>query len=715
LGEVLRRLVPGLVVAAAAGRLAFANEAPPHRVDFERDVRPILAQRCFECHGPDTQESGLRLDRRQSLLKGGKSGLPAVVPGKGSESRLLRVVQGRDPKVSMPPDGPRLTKIQIGILAAWIEQGAPWTAAEATSSATATPDAVSPGEVFWSLRPVAAVGVPAVDDARSAHAANPVDAFIAQQLAPSGLAPSPPADRRSLIRRLWLNVLGLPPAPEEIDDFVRNDDPLAWSRLVDRALASPHLGERWARHWLDVVRFAETDGFETNVERPNAYRYRDYVIGALNDDLPYDRFVFEQIAGDQDGADAATGFLVGGPCDRVKSPDIVLTRMQRQDELADMINTTGTAFLGLTLGCAKCHNHKFDPISQRDFYAVQAVFSGVKHGERPIAGTQAKVYAGQFEQPEPVHRLFRGDPLAPRELVGPGTVAALGAVEIAPGATDRQRRAALAAWIARRENPLTARVIVNRLWHYHFGRGIVDTPSDFGKNGGRPTHPALLDWLAGELVRSGWSLKHVHRLILTSSTYRQSAAPRREALKIDAASRLLWRFPPRRLEAEPIRDSMLAAAGTLDRRMGGPGYSVFKPNTNNVRVYEPKEHFGRPEWRRMVYMTKVRMEQDAVFGTFDCPDAGLIAPRRTQSTTALQALALLHSRFANQQAELAAARAEREAGTQADAALRRAFELALGRSPDDVEQAAASRLVKAHGLAALCRALFNSNEFLFLP
>jgi len=305
--------------------------------------------------------------------------------------------------------------------------------------------------------------------------------------------------------------------------------------------------------------------------------------------------------------------------------------------------------------------------------------------------------------------------MSPRELVEPGGVAVLGRLEIPETAPEQHRRIRLAAWIARAQNPLTARVIVNRLWHYHFGRGIVETPSDFGHNGGRPSHPELLDWLAGELIRSGWSLKHVQRLILTSNTYRQSSVPRADGLRVDAGARLLWRFPPRRLEAEAIRDSMLAASGVLDERMAGPGFSAFQPNDNYVRVYRPKEQFGPAEWRRMVYMLKVRMEQDAVFGAFDCPDAGLIAPRRTQSTTALQALNLFNSRFAIQQAELLALRTEREVGSRADRQIRRAFELALGRPPDAVEAAAAQRLIAAHGQPALCRALFNTNEFLFLP
>jgi hypothetical protein len=904
------------------------STSPAAPISFQRDVRPILTAHCVECHGPDTQESGLRVDRRADLLKGGKSGRPAIEPRRSAGSRLLQLVSGSDKKLTMPPDGARLSAAEVETLRKWIDEGATFDEAKAEAG---------PSADFWSFKPVHAGLPPAIKEG-SHFADNPIDAFVAAKLQWAGLQPSPPADRRTLIRRLYLDVLGLPPSPEEVTRFCSDENPLAWNRLVDQVLASPHSGERWARHWLDVVRFAETDGFETNVERPHAYPYRDYLIEAFNDDKPYDRLVFEQLAGDSVGEDAATGFLVGGPCDKVKSPDPVLTRMQRQDELTDIINTTGTTFLGLTLGCAKCHNHKFDPIPQRDFYAVQAVFAGVQHGERsldavdepqrarrrtqivaeiaqtsralrslglrppvdprrndelfPTVRTRrvrftiratndgsepcldelqvfakvpngslenvalassgakvavssvfpgssfhkrehlndglfgnerswisnergqgwatiefphdcavsqitwgrdrsgayrdrlatdylieaetadgswkrvassvdrlpaesahsaidsflgrltpkraqqaalllaeltrlreerdstsltAKIYAGVFVQPDTVHRLYRGDPGSPREAVSPGAIAAVSPLDIPSATPERERRIALAKWITRPQNPLTARVMVNRLWHYHFGRGIVETPSDFGHNGGRPSHPELLDWLARELVRSGWSLKHVHRLILTSHTYQQSSAPRADGLKIDASARLLWRFPPRRLEAEAIRDSMLAASGVLDERMGGPGFSPFRPNTNYVRVYLPKEDFGPPEWRRMVYMSKVRMEQDSVFGAFDCPDAGLIAPRRTQSTTAVQALGLFNSRFTEQQAELLARRCQREAGDEIAPRVRRAFELAFGRPPDEFEERAAMPLVSRHGLTSLCRALFNANEFLFIP
>ena len=911
--------------------------AAPRDVDFARDVRPLFASRCDACHGPKKQESGFRLDVRDVVFEGGDFGEPAIVKGNSAQSPLIRYVAGVDEDTVMPPEGPRLSDEQVGLLRAWIDQGAVWPDKLAGS---AEPEKLTTD--FWSFQPLQRVAPPVVDDHGWSRGA--IDRFIFARLSKAGLHPSPEADRRSLMRRLFFDVHGLPPTPEEIEAFVADQRPDAYERLVDRTLASPHYGERWARHWLDVVRFAETTGFETNTPRPNAYYYRDYVIRAMNEDKPYDQFVFEQLAGDAVGEDAATGFLVGGAWDAVKSPDVSLTLMQRQNELADMINATGTAFLGLTLGCAKCHNHKFDPILQKDYYSIEAIFAGVQHAERPLrtpeykarkahadeiarrmaalseklepwkaalrppvspernvepfpplqarwvrfvvtrtnngtepcldelevfaAGTadtaepmnvalaaagaktrssgdlpghaihklehvndgrygnehswisntagkgwieielpeprlidrvvwgrdrnkryrdrlavdyqvevallpdawqivassddrlppEAKdderlhynleavppedkgrveatfrellalkaefkrlsapppmVYAGRFEQPPVTHRLYRGDPMQKREAVVPDVLSVIGTLDLGQKTPEQQRRKALARWIANKENPLTARVMANRLWQGHFGTGIVDTPSDFGRNGGRPSHAKLLDWLAGELIRGGWSMKHLHRLILTSSTYRQASRPDPAGLKVDAGSRLLWRFPPRRLEAETIRDTILQTAGVLNLRMGGPGFSAFESNDNYVHVYKPRETFDADGWRRMIYMTKVRMEQDAVFGAFDCPDAGQVCPKRGRSTTAIQALNLLNSRFVVRQADFFARRVRREAGSTTEDQVQRVFRLALGRAATADEAAAAQSLVKAHGLSSLCRVLFNANEFLFVP
>jgi len=898
-------------------------------VDYVRDIQPILVQHCVKCHGIDKDRGGLRLQTRDLILAGGDSGA-IIVPGKSGESLLIQRVAHPDKRERMPKDAAPLSPEQFALLKNWIDQGA-----------TGPTSKIDDGKKsHWAFQPVQKRPLPSVHN--KAWPRNPIDAFILAGLERAKLAPSKEADRATLIRRLKIDLLGLPPTPEETDAFTKDADPLAYEKLVDKYLASPHFGERWARHWLDAVRFAESDGFETNQPRANAWPYRDYVIRAFNDDKPYDRFILEQIAGDQLGVDVATGFLVGGAYDRVKSPDINLTLMQRGDELHDMINTTGATFLGLTVGCARCHNHKFDPISQLDYYGMRAVFAGVQHGERPIAsstdparaerakdlrrqladldrallaaepiadpnaksprrapvsalrnierfeptmakfvrftilatnsvepcideleifaaikeptnvalgakltssgnypnsvihklkhindgkygnshswisnsvgagwvqfelaksetieriewardregkfadrlalkyrievalepgawrtvvssddrapqGTKpnagplakllaqradlerelraleptATAYVGRFGPPEPTHRLHRGDPMQKREAVAPtalshfgGKLAFLpsplgrGAGGEGKSPSDAERRMALAKWIADPKHPLTARVLVNRLWHHHFGDGIVSTPSDFGLNGGKPSHPELLDWLANEFTSSPnpWSMKRIHRLIVLSSTYRQSSIANPAGLAQDAGTRLLWRYPPRRLEAEPLRDAYLFVSGKLDLRMGGPGFDLFEPNTNYVKVYNPKKDFGPAEWRRMIYQSKWRMQLDDVFGSFDCPDAGQIAPKRNVSTTPLQALNLMNSRFVLQQAKFFAERVEREAvGDEAQVA--RAFRLAFQREPSANEQMAALRLMREHGLSALCRALFNANEFLFV-
>jgi hypothetical protein len=823
-----------------------------------------------------------------------------------------------------------------------------------SAPAPGTPDA-SPTAVHWAFQPVKRPPVPhpapapeSSEPARNLSPAHPIDAFIGAQLTRNGLKPSPPADRTTLIRRLYLVMLGLPPSPEEAAAFLADSQPRAFERLVDRVLDDPRYGERWGRHWLDVIRFAESNGFETNRERPNAWRFRDYVIAAFNQDKPYHRFVREQLAGDALGVDVATGFLVGGPVDIVGSPDIVLTTQQRADELDDMVATTGTAFLGLTLGCARCHTHKFDPIQHQEYYSLAALFSGVKHGDRPLPlpperkaalaeidaristlerqlarfipppasasnaptsagknlrppvnaarneevlepvtarflrftildsagepcldelevwsglknvalatngtratasgtlpgyeihklehlndgrpgndrswisseagrgwvqleftqperidrvvwgrdregrfkdrlatryrieaaaevgtwktvassddreplpGTSSKpsapiyqfesappadaeqgrrwlaeletvrkeksalakmdsVYAGNFSQPGPTHRLHRGDPMQKREVVTPGTLELFRPLSLPADAPEQERRVRLADWITDPANPLTARVIVNRLWQHQFGVGLVSTPNDFGRNGSAPSHPELLDWLASELMDRGWSLKAIQRQILTSATWQQSSAPDPAALAVDANSRLLWRFPPRRLEAEAIRDGILAVSGSLSRSAGGPSFFLHHVDRENVYHYHPKEDFGPDEARRMVYAFKVRMEQDGIFGAFDCPDGSLVTPKRSVSTTPLQALNLFNSKFILAQSDTMAERLRTEAGEDTSAQVHRAWHLAFNRSPNRTESAEAIAFARAEGLPAFCRAVLNANEFLFIP
>jgi len=926
-----------IVSALAAQPAPNTSQLPPptaQSVDFDRDIRPIFQARCLECHGPTKQKGGFRLDDRDAALKGGENHSPAIHPGKSAESPLIKFVAGLAPDTRMPPKGEALSSEQISLLRAWIDQGATWPQSSSKTKRS-----------HWSFQPVTRPALPSLAGNPLPNL-TPIDAFLASKLTEHKLSFSPPADRTTLIRRLYLVMHGLPPEPAEVERFVHDPHPEAYAHLVERVLASPHTGERWARHWLDVARYADSNGFETNRERKNAYPYRDYVIHALNTDKPYDQFVREQIAGDALGSDLATGFLVAGAYDIVKSPDINLTLMQRQDELADIINTTGTAFLGLTLGCARCHDHKFDPISQKDYYALQAVFAGVQFAERPLKKTlrleeqreldslqtqktQAEIrlntlkhkaasgnstpsssplkpalnaalnveefsplitrsvrftildsggaepcldelevydpkgtnvaaaalgskastsgtlpghaihklehihdglvgnskswisntrdggwvqidfpepktiqrivwsrdreerfrdrlpvryriealspsnawkqiacsedhaphkpgqndalaflaalpeteaqearelvqslkslstrinqiahgnsaWLGSFSQPQPTKRLYRGDPSQEREVVPPGAPAALGSLGLDSNTPEQKRRVDFAQWLANRDNPLTARVMVNRIWQHIFGIGIVDTPSDFGANGTTPVHPALLDWLSSEFIQSGWSVKHVQRLLLLSHAFRQSSAPRTDHLAADADARWLWRFPPRRLEAESIRDGMLATSGALDKRMGGPGFHLQKVEQDNVYRYFPKEAFGPPEFRRMIYLARIRQEQDSVFGSFDCPSGNQVMPRRPRSNTPLQALNLFNSTFVLQQASLLSHRLQREVGSAVDQQVRRAFQLTHGRTPDGFELNQSIDFIQHEGLEAFCRALYNTSEFLFV-
>ena len=529
----------------------------------------------------------------------------------------------------------------------------------------------------------------------------------------------PPADRRAWLRRVSFDLVGLPPTPEEMDAFLADTRPGAYERVVDRLLASPRYGERWAQHWLDVVRYADTHGFEVNTPRENAWPYRDYVIRAFNEDLPYDRFIREQLAGDASGVPEATGFLVTAAAllPGQIGKDDASKRLARQDELAEMLINIGGTFLGLSIGCARCHNHKFDPISMRDYYALEAFVSGVRYGDRPLVSSkspQPKVFAAVSTTPEAVYLLHRGDPEQPREQLAPAIPSLFGTRQLDPTTSDVERRQQLADWIADPHHPLTARVMVNRIWQGHFGIGLVETSNDFGHSGTRPTHPELLDWLASEFIDCGFSVKHMHRLIVLSDTYRQSSSIRPKAADRDADVRLLWRYPSRRLEAEAIRDSMLYVSGQLNLEMGGPGFDLFRTR-GGLSGFPPIESFQADGWRRLIYAHKVRMERDIVFGAFDCPDAGRSTDRRRQSTTPIQALNLFNSRFTIDTARAFAARLKREVPDDLQGQVRRAYRLALGRFPDREEMADALPVVQEHGLTTLCRALFNCNEFLFIP
>jgi len=585
------------------------------------------------------------------------------------------------------------------------------------------------GPDWWSLQPVKRPRPPSVRDATGLR--NPIDAFVRAALEKQGLSPAPPTDRATLIRRATLDLLGLPPTPSEIDAFVNDPSPDAYEKLIDRLLASPRYGERWGRHWLDVVRFGESQGYERDKPRDHAWRYRDYVIQAFNADKPYDRFVREQIAGDVIGpanADGivATGFLVCGPWDEVghEQQGALMRRRVREEELEDMIAAVGQTFLGLTVNCARCHNHKFDPIPQRDYYRVKAALEGVRPGDRPLprGGT---AYAVNPVKPEPTYVLRRGDVEKPDEEVTAGALSAVKALNpdlgLTTNASDADRRRKLADWIASARNPLTARVLVNRLWQYHFGRGIVASPSDFGLNGERPSHPELLDWLASEFVASpgrqpgeAWSVKHVQRLILLSATYRQSARPNPQAAAVDADNRLLWRFAPHRLEAEAVRDAMLTVSGQLNPMMGGPSYRPFKIEVFNSTFYDLLDEATPEMQRRTVYRMSIDSAKNPLLDAFDCPDPSVKAPRRAVTTTPLQALGLMNNAFVLRQARSFGERVAREGGDNPAARVALACRLALGREPTSAEKERAVGHVRENGVESLCWVLLNASEFLYV-
>jgi len=912
------------LVALGFVTLTVNSHAAP--IDFVRDIRPIFKTHCYDCHSGENRKSGLRLDVKSAGMKGGDNHGPDIVPGKPGESPLVRFLTTANEEEIMPPKGGPLSAAEIALITRWVAEGAIW------------PDGVDevtlkdPAD-HWSFKPLLA-----------ATASASIDSFIDAKLAEHGLRRSPPAAPANLLRRLSIDLTGLPPEAV-IGAIADHRSPITdedWASLVDEMLASPHYGERWAQHWLDVVRYADTHGFEVNTERLHAFPYRDYVIDAFNADLPYDRFIREQVAGDTLGADAATGFLVTSS---VLLPgqigkDAPSMRLARQDSLDEIVTNIGQTFLGLSVGCARCHDHKFDPISARDYYGMQAFVAGVEYADRelrtpaaiaakgeseamsrevaaidrrllgfvPLAGSgatramvsprqnlerfapvkakrvrftvlatnqlepcldefeifgesgenlalasrgvavrssgdiivaerhhlkylndgrygnsrswmgnaekgswveielpdettidrvlwsrdrneqfkdrlatryrlevagadgtwkavadasdrrpyrqgadekndfsteglsapeaaeaqalrqkrdrlerEAKVkdfailaFAGKFRTPDEIRLLRRGDPEQPEEAVPPMVPAALGGLVLDLSTPEQQRRLALADWIARPDHPLTARVMANRIWLGHFGNGLVASPNDFGNNGMPPSHPELLDWLATEFIRSGWSVKHLHRLIVMSETYRQASMANPAAADVDADNRLLWRFPTRRVEAEVLRDSILAVSGRLNPKRHGRGFDLFDKR-GGLSGFNPVESPTGEGLRRIIYAHKVRREPEAVFGAFDCPDAGQAVGQRRESTTPIQALNLFNSRFILEQAEAFADRVEKEAGSDPDARVRHAFRLALHREPEPEELAEVSAVVGEYGLDVLARALFNSNEFVFLP
>ena len=979
--------------------------------DFGRDVAPLLVSRCLECHHGESPEGGLRLEHAEGLAAGGDSGA-VVVAGEPEESLLWQRVAADE----MPPKTP-LTDHEKQVLARWIASGGTWTGGALDPLATTTDSRA--GRDWWSLQPLREPVAPVEHDAdaNSASPTHAIDAFVRAKLSAAGLRPAPEADPRTLLRRLSFDLVGLPPTPEQLAAFSADPSEDAYLALVDALLASPAYGERWGRHWLDVVRYGESDGFERNFQREHAWPYRDWVIDALNRDMPYREFVRQQLIGDQltpglEGA-AAAGFWVAGVHNTVVGGSERMKKLARQDEIEEVLGTLGQTFVGLTFNCARCHDHKFDPISQREYYQLASSISGLGHGERTIvlpdeqetlatlekklrtlreqlsafdaaARERALTARGNAETPRPMppqalarwefeeslqdsvgslhgtavgnarledgalvldgesfvatpplgrdlqektleawvqvssldqaggaaisvetldgitfdaivfgereprrwmigsnsflrsesfagpdedvavdrpvhvaivfhadgviecyrdgipygqpvqpgpaqafeagkaevlfglrHRpgggnrflagrilqaalydraldadeidravasgsdhvsqqellavltnteresretltaaigeleaartaqaaratvqvytlspgggetvqlLSRGDPELPGETVAPGVTAALSALDhdfdLAPDAAEAERRAKLADWITRDDNPLFFRVIVNRIWHHHFGTGIVDTPSDLGFNGGRPSHPELLDFLAVQFREHGQSLKWLHREIVTSATYRQASHPAAcdpRGPATDAGNRLLWKGPVRRLEAELLRDSMLAVAGVLKQHSGGPGFKDVSITLNNgTTYYEPLDVDSDALFYRTVYRFSPRGDRPALLEAFDCPDPSATAPKRSVTTTPLQSLSLLNNAFVLRLAERFAERTVREAGPEVESQIDRAWALAVGRPPSDEERRLSEALVNDHGLAALCRGLFNTTEFVVI-
>jgi hypothetical protein len=750
---------------SAVNVAALLPPAADRKVDFVTDVQPILRARCFECHAEGNEEGGLNLGVKSRALEGGDHG-PVIAAGHSAASRIIHLVAGLEKDRLMPPaDSPPLTKDDIGILRAWIDQGAKWPAGHDV------PDPrLQQARTHWAFLPLRAVEPPAVQD--ESWVRTPIDRFILALLESKGLAPSPRAESRTLLRRLAFDVTGLPPSlvlslsasHDAASASEEAEEAKAGEEVVDKLLASRHYGERWGRHWLDVARYADSDGYESDEDRPHAYQYRDFVIRALNDDLPADTFLRWQLAGDEiepnnPRAVAATGFLTAAAISILPPTHLEEERLRnRYNELDDILSTIGTGMLGLTLGCARCHNHKYDAISSREYYRLLASLHG---GDRqivklPQSGSDALVFQDQGGEPRTTWLFSRGDFYDRDQPVQLGFLDVLMRGQTTEdywtaARRDPQRegttfqRKALADWVTDVEHgagALAARVIVNRVWQHHFGEGLARTVSDFGVRSEEPTHPELLEWLANDFVSNGWKLKRLHKLILTSAVYQQGTGHRRQATEdsphsVDPNNRLLWYKPPLRLEAEVLRDAMLAAAGTLNLEPFGPAFKPPIPaeamvarNTKSPYPTDAKDDLGTR--RRSVYMFHKRVVPYPLLQVFDRPDAQQACGRRDQTTVAPQALSLLNDAFVRTRAVEMADRLIGECSDEASLA-NRAFELALFRPPTDSERTAAIEFVKsqtdrrqardagkvaaevrAAAVADFCQALFSTNEFLYI-
>ncbi len=680
-----------------------ASQAADTGPRFEQSIAPIFNNQCLECHNATEKAGGLDLTTRAGLMAGGNSG-EAVISGNADESLLIqRVVDGEMPPKKQGKPRP-LSGKDVEQLRKWIIGGVSWPEGRVLDPFEAT-SAVHGGRDWWSLQPVRRPAVPSVR--ASDRVSNVIDAFITARLEKQGWELAPAADRRTLIRRVCFDLLGLPPSFNEVEEFVADKSPDAYERLVDRLLASPHYGERWARFWLDVARYAETSGYERDQTKPKAWKYRDWVIRAFNEDMPYDRFVLEQLAGDElpdrsEETVVATGFLrLGTWNDEPNDP-----QEYKYERLEDMVHATSTAFLAMTVKCARCHDHKFDPIRQTDYYRMASAFWAgfIEPGPRELLGGPDQKTLGydvfgwtdRGREVPPLHLLKKGDPNRPGPVIEPGQLSMVPALDQplpAPsrGSRTTQRRLQLAKWTVDSRNPLTARVWVNRLWQHHFGQGLVRSPDNFGFTGDPPTHPELLDWLAANLMEGGWKSKSLHKQLLLSSTYQQSSLhPRQEEYnQTDAGNRLWWRAERRRLEAETLRDGLLAASGRLDlTRVGGPSF-LPDISADALEGLSTKSNAWKPsppgeQLRRGIYVFTKRGLLPPLLTAFDMPDTTLPCGQRDVTLVAPQALALLNNTFVHQQSEIVATKVAAEASDPA-ARVREAWKRILRREPSPLE------------------------------
>jgi hypothetical protein len=766
-------MTPLLVIVAAS--LTLVNR--PADIDYTRDIKPLLAKQCVSCHGAEKPRGALRLDTGAAAIRGGRSG-PSVVPGSAADSPLYLAVTGEGDVERMPLKRPPLPPEDIEKLRGWIDSGAKVPASELP-----TP----PPPPHWAFQAPVRADAPAVSD--ESWVQNRIDRFVLARLEQARVQPSPEADRATLVRRLSLDLIGLQPTPGEVDAAVRDASPNWYARVVDRLLASPHYGERWARPWLDLARYADSNGYSIDAPR-QIWKYRDWVIDALNRDQPFDEFTIDQLAGDlRPNATieqrVATGFHRNTPINQEGGIDLEQFRIE---SVIDRVNTTGTVFLGLTVGCVQCHDHKYDPLTQKDYYQLFAFFNNCDEPELPVASpdlvarrdaVQAKIdayldelrqsgaewvekqrewetsldMAGRQKQsqevrsafdvtfdkrsdaqqkvvfaafvdqspeakkhkqaidrlkrqmprivttmvvrerakPRETHLLISGDFTRPGDLMSPGVPKVLPALA---EAKEPPTRMDLARWLVDPRNPLTARVTINRIWQEHFGRGLVETENDFGTQGSPPTHPELLDWLATEFIAQGWSQKAMHRLIVTSATYRQSSRARPELATSDPANHLLARQTRVRLDAELVRDCALTASGVFFPALGGP--SVFPPQPDGVMNLGQMRRDWKPDtgpnrYRRGVYTFFWRATPHPQLLVFDAPDATKACTRRVKSNTPLQALTLLNDKAFFELAQALTARLLREGPPDELGRIQFAFRLCLSRSPTDLET---QRIVK---------------------